>query len=150
MNNVSFWLLPPSLLLLIGSVLCEAGVGTGWTVYPPLAGITAHSGGAVDLACGVTTILCSDFFAVYTTVEIYLSHAESFYLMEFTAVDIHHRAKKCKFLYKSFGPKDKRSLKGQYNHSFKEYFRIEDVKNIRFTQKKKASIINFLLQCFSF
>ncbi len=50
MNNVSFWLLPPSLLLLIGSVLCEAGVGTGWTVYPPLAGITAHSGGAVDLA----------------------------------------------------------------------------------------------------
>jgi len=50
MNNISFWLLPPSLLLLIGSVLCEAGVGTGWTVYPPLAGITAHSGGAVDLA----------------------------------------------------------------------------------------------------
>jgi hypothetical protein len=46
MNNISFWLLPPSLLLLIGSVLCEAGVGTGWTVYPPLAGITAHSGGA--------------------------------------------------------------------------------------------------------
>ena len=33
MNNISFWLLPPSLLLLIGSVLCEAGVGTGWTVY---------------------------------------------------------------------------------------------------------------------
>ena len=32
MNNISFWLLPPSLLLLIGSVLCEAGVGTGWTV----------------------------------------------------------------------------------------------------------------------
>ena len=29
MNNISFWLLPPSLLLLIGSVLCEAGVGTG-------------------------------------------------------------------------------------------------------------------------
>jgi cytochrome c oxidase subunit 1 len=50
MNNISFWLLPPSLLLLIGSVLCEAGVGTGWTVYPPLAGITAHSGGSVDLA----------------------------------------------------------------------------------------------------
>ena len=50
MNNISFWLLPPSLLLLIGSVLCEAGVGTGWTVYPPLSGITAHSGGAVDLA----------------------------------------------------------------------------------------------------
>ena len=50
MNNISFWLLPPSLLLLVGSVLCEAGVGTGWTVYPPLAGILAHSGGAVDLA----------------------------------------------------------------------------------------------------
>jgi cytochrome c oxidase subunit 1 len=50
MNNISFWLLPPSLLLLIGSVLCEAGVGTGWTVYPPLSGITAHSGGSVDLA----------------------------------------------------------------------------------------------------
>ena len=33
MNNISFWLLPPSLLLLIASVLCEAGVGTGWTVY---------------------------------------------------------------------------------------------------------------------
>ena len=50
MNNISFWLLPPSLLLLVESVLCEAGVGTGWTVYPPLSGITAHSGGAVDLA----------------------------------------------------------------------------------------------------
>jgi cytochrome c oxidase subunit 1 len=50
MNNISFWLLPPSLLLLIASVLCEAGVGTGWTVYPPLSSVTAHSGGAVDLA----------------------------------------------------------------------------------------------------
>lgn len=50
LNNVSFWLLPPALLLLIESVLCEAGVGTGWTVYPPLSGITAHSGGSVDLA----------------------------------------------------------------------------------------------------
>jgi cytochrome c oxidase subunit 1 len=50
LNNVSFWLLPPALLLLIESVLCEAGVGTGWTVYPPLSGIIAHSGGAVDLA----------------------------------------------------------------------------------------------------
>ena len=50
MNNISFWLLPPSLLLLLGSVLCEAGVGTGWTVYPPLSTITGHSGGAVDLA----------------------------------------------------------------------------------------------------
>lgn len=36
-------------MLLIASVLCEAGVGTGWTVYPPLSSITAHSGGAVDL-----------------------------------------------------------------------------------------------------
>lgn len=50
MNNISFWLLPPSLLLLIASVLCEAGVGTGWTIYPPLSSVTAHSGGAVDLA----------------------------------------------------------------------------------------------------
>ena len=50
MNNISFWLLPPSLLLLIASVLTEAGVGTGWTVYPPLSSGTAHSGGAVDLA----------------------------------------------------------------------------------------------------
>jgi cytochrome c oxidase subunit 1 len=50
MNNISFWLLPPSILLLIESILCEAGVGTGWTVYPPLSSITAHSGGSVDLA----------------------------------------------------------------------------------------------------
>merc|ERR1712161_56464 len=50
MNNISFWLLPPSLLLLIASVLSEAGVGTGWTVYPPLSSGNSHSGGAVDLA----------------------------------------------------------------------------------------------------
>lgn len=50
LNNVSFWLLPPSLLLLIASVLCEAGVGTGWTIYPPLSSVAAHSGGSVDLA----------------------------------------------------------------------------------------------------
>lgn len=50
MNNISFWLLTPSLILLISSVICEAGVGTGWTVYPPLSSITYHSGGAVDLA----------------------------------------------------------------------------------------------------
>lgn len=50
LNNISFWLLPPSLVLLIGSILCEAGAGTGWTIYPPLSGITAHSGGSVDLA----------------------------------------------------------------------------------------------------
>ena len=63
MNNISFWLLPPSLLLLIGSVLCEAGVGTGWTVYAPLSSLLAHSGGAVDLAIfslhlsGISSIL---------------------------------------------------------------------------------------------
>lgn len=50
MNNISFWLLPPSFILLVSSVLCEAGVGTGWTVYPPLASIGFHSGGSVDLA----------------------------------------------------------------------------------------------------
>jgi cytochrome c oxidase subunit I len=50
MNNISFWLLPPSLFLLIGSVLCEAGVGTGWTVYPPLSSGKFHSGASVDLA----------------------------------------------------------------------------------------------------
>ena len=50
MNNISFWLLPPSLLLLIESLLCEAGVGTGWTIYPPLSGVMSHSGGSVDLA----------------------------------------------------------------------------------------------------
>ena len=50
MNNISFWLLPPSLLLLISSVLAEAGVGTGWTVYPPLSSVSSHSGPAVDLA----------------------------------------------------------------------------------------------------
>jgi len=50
MNNISFWLLPPSLLLLIESILCEAGVGTGWTIYPPLSGVLSHSGGSVDLA----------------------------------------------------------------------------------------------------
>ena len=50
MNNISFWLLPPSLLLLLGSVLCEAGVGTGWTVYPPLSSTIGHTGGSVDQA----------------------------------------------------------------------------------------------------
>jgi heme/copper-type cytochrome/quinol oxidase subunit 1 len=49
-NNISFWLLPPSLLLLISSVLAEAGVGTGWTVYPPLSSVSSHLGPAVDLA----------------------------------------------------------------------------------------------------
>merc|ERR1711981_619444 len=50
MNNISFWLLPPSLLLLVASMLAEAGVGTGWTVYPPLSSIQSHSGPSVDLA----------------------------------------------------------------------------------------------------
>jgi heme/copper-type cytochrome/quinol oxidase subunit 1 len=50
MNNISFWLLPPSLLLLVSSILAEAGVGTGWTVYPPLSSVSSHSGPAVDLA----------------------------------------------------------------------------------------------------
>jgi cytochrome c oxidase subunit 1 len=50
MNNISFWLLPPSLLMLIASMLAEAGVGTGWTVYPPLSSGNSHSGASVDLA----------------------------------------------------------------------------------------------------
>jgi heme/copper-type cytochrome/quinol oxidase subunit 1 len=50
LNNISFWLLPPSLLLLVSSILAEAGVGTGWTVYPPLSSVSSHSGPAVDLA----------------------------------------------------------------------------------------------------
>nr|YP_009646677.1 cytochrome c oxidase subunit 1 [Chloropicon laureae]QBX98555.1 cytochrome c oxidase subunit 1 [Chloropicon laureae] len=50
LNNISFWLLPPSLILLLCSALVEVGAGTGWTVYPPLSSITAHSGGAVDMA----------------------------------------------------------------------------------------------------
>ena len=50
LNNISFWLLPPSLILLLSSALVEVGAGTGWTVYPPLSSITAHSGGAVDMA----------------------------------------------------------------------------------------------------
>ncbi|MFM7985234.1 MAG: cbb3-type cytochrome c oxidase subunit I, partial [Candidatus Fonsibacter sp.] len=50
MNNISFWLLPPSLLLLLSSVLSEAGVVTGWTVYPFLSSVSSHSGTAVDLA----------------------------------------------------------------------------------------------------
>ena len=63
MNNISFWLLPPSILLLIASILSEAGVGTGWTVYPPLSSGSSHSGGAVDLAIfslhlsGISSIL---------------------------------------------------------------------------------------------
>ena len=77
MNNISFWLLPPSLLLLLGSMLCEAGVGTGWTVYPPLSSVTGHSGSSVDLACGVKTISYLDYLQDNITVVVYLSHAES-------------------------------------------------------------------------
>lgn len=134
MNNISFWLLPPALLLLISSVLCEAGVGTGWTVYPPLSGITAHSGGSVDLACGVTTIPYLGYLQDNITVVIYPSHMESFCLMEFIAVDILHRSKKCIFLYKSFVPKGKRSLNGRYVQSFNEFYRIEGLKNIKITE----------------
>ena len=134
-SRSSTQLLPPSLLLLIESILCEAGVGTGWTVYPPLSGITAHSGGSVDLACGVTTILYSYHFAVYMAVVVYLSHAESLYLMEFIAVDILHRAKEFIFLYKNFEPKGERDLKGSYIRSFNEYYRIAGMKNIRLTEK---------------
>jgi cytochrome c oxidase subunit 1 len=78
LNNVSFWLLPPSLLLLIGSVLCEAGVGTGWTIYPPLSGITAHSGGSVDAAIfslhlsGISSILGAINFICTSMLQNYL------------------------------------------------------------------------------
>ena len=134
MNNISFWLLPPSLLLLVESILCEAGVGTGWTVYPPLSSITAHSGGSVDLACGVITILYSGYFAVYITVLAYLSQSESLCLMEFITVDILHRLKKCIFLCKNLVPKDERGLKGRYIQDFHEFYRIEGIKNIRITE----------------
>jgi retron-type reverse transcriptase len=147
MNNISFWLLPPSLLLLIGSVLCEAGVGTGWTVYPPLAGITAHSGGSVDLACGVKTISYLDYLQDNITVVVYLSHAESLCLMEFTTIDVLHRLKKCIFLCKSFVPKGKRSLNGRYVQNFHEFYRIEGVKNIRITEirqdmRRRRNLVN--------
>ena len=135
MNNISFWLLPPSLLLLIGSVLCEAGVGTGWTVYPPLSSVTGHSGGAVDLACGVKTFLYPYYFAIYAIVVVYLSQSESLYLTKFITVDILHRVKKFIFLFKNLVPKDERGLKGWYIQDFIEFFRIEGVKNVRITEK---------------
>lgn len=135
MNNISFWLLPPSLLLLIASVLCEAGVGTGWTVYPPLSSITAHSGGAVDLACGVTTILYFYHFCSLYAVVVYPSHTESLYLMEFIAVDILHRAKEFRFLYKNFESKGERGLKEYIYKVSMNINRIEGMKNIRFTKK---------------
>lgn len=136
MNNISFWLLPPSLLLLIGSVLCEAGVGTGWTVYPPLSSVTGHSGGSVDMACGVKTSLYSYYFAIYTIVVVYLSHTESLYLAEFITVDILHRVKKFIFLFKNLVPKDERGLKGQCIQDFIEFSRIVGINNDRLTEKK--------------
>ena len=63
LNNISFWLLPPAFTLLLASAFIEQGAGTGWTVYPPLSGITAHSGGSVDLVifslhlAGISSIL---------------------------------------------------------------------------------------------
>jgi len=130
MNNISFWLLPPSLLLLIGSVLCEAGVGTGWTVYPPLSSVTGHSGGAVDLACGVKTFLYFYYFAIFIIVVVYLSHVESLCQTEFITVDILHRVKKHMFLYKNLVPKDERGLKGRYIQDFTEFYRIEGINNV--------------------
>jgi cytochrome c oxidase subunit 1 len=50
MNNISFWLLPPSLLLLIESVLCEAGSWYRLDCISSFISITAHSGGSVDLS----------------------------------------------------------------------------------------------------
>ena len=135
MNNISFWLLPPSLLLLIGSVLCEAGVGTGWTVYPPLSSVTGHSGGSVDLACGVKTSLYSYYVAIYIIVVVYLSHTESLYLAEFITVDILHRVKKFIFLFKDLVPKDERGLKGRCIQDFIEFYRIEGINNVRLTEK---------------
>jgi retron-type reverse transcriptase len=134
MNNISFWLLPPSLLLLIGSVLCEAGVGTGWTVYPPLSSITGHSGGSVDMACGVITFLKSLLFAIYSIVEVYLSHVESFCLMEFITVDILHRVKGFISFYKNFAPRNERGLEGRYMQNFTEFYRIEGINNMRITE----------------
>lgn len=55
--------MPPALTLLLVSAFVEQGAGTGWTVYPPLSGITAHSGGSVDLVifslhlAGISSIL---------------------------------------------------------------------------------------------
>lgn len=134
MNNISFWLLPPSLLLLIGSVLCEAGVGTGWTVYPPLSSVTGHSGGAVDMACGVITFLKFLFFAIYIIVGVYLSQTESLYLMEFNTVDILHRVKRFVSFSKDFVPKNERGLKGWYRQNFTEFYRIEGINNIKITE----------------
>jgi len=102
--------------------------------YPPLSGIIAHSGGSVDLACGVKTISYLGYLQDNITVVVYPSHAESLCLMEFTTVDILHRLKKCIFLCKSFVPKGKRILNGRYVQNFHEYYRIEGVKNIRITE----------------
>lgn len=135
MNNVSFWLLPPSLLLLINSVLCEAGVGTGWTIYPPLSGITAHSSGAVDAACSVHTILYLCYFAIYVIVVVYFSQIKSFCLTEFYTVDIHHHIKEDLLLCKNIVPKDKHSPKRWCVQNFIEFYRIKSMNNVRITEK---------------
>lgn len=107
--------------------------------YPPLSGITAHSGAAVDLACGVKkSISYLNYLQDNITVVIYLSHAGSLCLTEFNTVDILHRPKKCTFLSKSFVPKDKRSLNGQYVQNFHEFYRIEGIKNVRITEIRQG------------
>jgi cytochrome c oxidase subunit 1 len=91
MNNISFWLLPPALLLLIGSVLCEAGVGTGWTVYHHYLVSATHSGGAVDLAIfslhlsGAASILGAiNFICTITNMRSKVYHSiTSFRLVDF-------------------------------------------------------------------
>jgi hypothetical protein len=99
-----------------------------------LSGITAHSGAAVDLACGVIIMSYLDYLQDNIIVVIYPSHTESLCLMEFTAVDILHHLKKYIFLCKSFVPKSKLSLNGRYVQSFNEFYRIEGLKNIKITQ----------------
>jgi cytochrome c oxidase subunit 1 len=55
--------MPPALLLLVLSLLMEAGAGTGWTLYPPLSVITYQPGAAVDMTilslhlAGISSIL---------------------------------------------------------------------------------------------
>ena len=88
-----------------------------------------------DRACGVKTFLYPYYFAIYAIVVVYLSQTESLYLTEFTTVDILHRVKKFIFLFKNLVPKDERGLKGWYRQDFIEFYRIEGVKNVRFTEK---------------
>jgi heme/copper-type cytochrome/quinol oxidase subunit 1 len=49
-GKIPYLSLPLSILLLLSSVLVEAGASIGWIVYPPLSGITSHLGGSIDLA----------------------------------------------------------------------------------------------------